>query len=302
MNEGKEVMEVVGDVKYEMAIDRDPKQVLAEAMVAAKALKDVISLKSKPVIFNGEQYLEFEDWQTVAKFYGVTARVISTEYVDIGGAKGFLARADAVLIKTGMVISGAEAMCLNDEEKWTSRTKYEWKEGKKIKVGEVPVPMFQLRSMAQTRACAKALKNVLAWVVVLAGYNATPAEDMTGSENASPPVTPKPAGPKEAPKAATSSTKQSNDGLLTAIGHIKEMSEANKGGYVKTFVDGYVNEHGYDIGFSTKDQTILDTLLAHMNKGEKVSFTYSTVKDGKYTNYNIVELVSVQEPIAQPGD
>jgi len=35
--------------------------------------------------------------------------------------------------------------------------------------------------MAQTRACAKALRNVLAWVVVLAGYRATPAEEMQGS-------------------------------------------------------------------------------------------------------------------------
>jgi len=32
--------------------------------------------------------------------------------------------------------------------------------------------------MAQTRACAKALRNVLAWVVVLAGYAPTPAEEM----------------------------------------------------------------------------------------------------------------------------
>lgn len=39
-------------------------------------------------------------------------------------------------------------------------------------------PLFQLRSMAQTRACAKALRNVLAFVPVLAGYEATPAEEM----------------------------------------------------------------------------------------------------------------------------
>ena len=32
----------------------------------------------------------------------------------------------------------------------------------------------------QTRACAKALRNVLSWVVVLAGYRPTPAEEMDG--------------------------------------------------------------------------------------------------------------------------
>jgi hypothetical protein len=36
--------------------------------------------------------------------------------------------------------------------------------------------------MAQTRACAKALRNVLAWVVVLAGYAPTPAEEMESGE------------------------------------------------------------------------------------------------------------------------
>ena len=35
--------------------------------------------------------------------------------------------------------------------------------------------------MAQTRAQAKALRNVLAWVVVMAGYAPTPAEEMDGA-------------------------------------------------------------------------------------------------------------------------
>ena len=44
----------------------------------------------------------------------------------------------------------------------------------------VALALFQLRSMAQTRACSKCLRNVLAWVVVLAGYRPTPAEEMDG--------------------------------------------------------------------------------------------------------------------------
>src|SRR6185437_14382005 len=67
-----------------------------------------------------------------------------------------------------LVISSAEAMCLNDEPNWKSK------------------PMFQLKSMAQTRACAKALRNVLAWVVVLAGYAPTPAEEMDSSQESQP--------------------------------------------------------------------------------------------------------------------
>lgn len=152
--------ELVPIENSDIQIARAPEIVLAEAKSAAKALGDVLNNKKKPVIINGEQYLEFEDWQTVGRFYGVTAKVVSTEQVDFGAAQGFLARAVAMR-SDGMEISAAEAMCLNDEARWGDK------------------PLFQLRSMAQTRACAKALRNILAWVVVLAGYKATPAEEMT---------------------------------------------------------------------------------------------------------------------------
>jgi hypothetical protein len=144
----------------DLAVNREPGIVLAEAQRAAAALKDVISRKPKQVKFNGEQYLEFEDWQTVARFYGLTARVQSTRYVEYGEAQGFEACADVLCVPTGQVLTAAESMCLNDEPTWSRK------------------PLYQLRSMAQTRACAKALRNVLSWVVVLAGYRPTPAEEM----------------------------------------------------------------------------------------------------------------------------
>jgi hypothetical protein len=181
---------------------RPPETVLAEAKQAADALTRVISLKKNPVKFNGEIYLEFEDWQTCAKFYGVTARVDETKYVDYGGVHGFEAIAVA-LDRNGSIISRAESLCLNDEENWGMVPKYEWrdvldeggkkiwvegKDGKKrpkaerVQVGETAKPLFQLKSMAQTRACSKVLRQVFAWIVVLAGYRPTPAEEMTGNE------------------------------------------------------------------------------------------------------------------------
>jgi hypothetical protein len=68
-------------------------------------------------------------------------------------------------------------------------------------VGEVLVPWFQLASMAQTRAGAKALRNAFAWVVVLAGYQPTPAEEMDGVIDVAPMKTPEPAPvvPQKAP-------------------------------------------------------------------------------------------------------
>jgi hypothetical protein len=161
MNELAEKKEILVDVVT------SPEIILSEAQKAAQALTEVIKSKPKPVIIRGEQYLEFEDWQTVGRFYGLVPKVTETQYIQIGKAEGFSAKAVVVRTKDGMEISGAEAMCLNDEPNWKDK------------------PMFMLKSMAQTRACAKALRNVLAWVVVLAGYKPTPAEEIIEVENIS---------------------------------------------------------------------------------------------------------------------
>lgn len=149
------------EVEQSITVSRPPEVVLAEAQKAAAALAKVISGKAKPVKFNGEVYLEFEDWQVVARFYGISVKVISTTPVNFGDVQGWEAKAEAIHA-SGHTVSAADSMCLNDEANWRNK------------------PMFMLRSMAQTRACAKALRNVLAWVVVLAGYKPTPAEEMDG--------------------------------------------------------------------------------------------------------------------------
>jgi hypothetical protein len=132
----------------------DPEVALRDARRAAKALITVVSSKNDTVIIGGKQYLRFEDWQTIGRFYGVTVGVERTGKVKAGY------EARAVVYKNGEVISAAEASCTGDEPNWKER------------------PDFMRRSMAQTRACAKALRNVLAWVAVLAGFEGTPAEEM----------------------------------------------------------------------------------------------------------------------------
>lgn len=152
-----------------LAIQRAPDVVLEEATRAARALHDVIESKPRKLVLNGKTYLQFEDWQTLGRFYGVTAVCRSTQYVQFGEdefiTRGFEAIAEALLVGSNQIISSAEAICLDDETNWNDR------------------PLFQLKSMAQTRACAKALRNVLAWVVVLAGYAPTPAEEMDTNDS-----------------------------------------------------------------------------------------------------------------------
>lgn len=151
-----------------LSVSRAPEIVLEEARKAATALKQVIDSKKRKVVFNGETYLENEDWLTVARFYGVTSRISSTKYVEFGDpgdefhSRGYEATAEAFLVQTGQIISTAESMCLSDEPNWRKK------------------PLFQLKSMAQTRASSRVLRQVFGWVVVLAGYKPTSAEEMGG--------------------------------------------------------------------------------------------------------------------------
>lgn len=195
----------------EMAVVRHPRIVLEEAQAAASCLMEVVKQKPKPVMINGEQYLELDDWETVGRFYGVMAKVKWCRPIQVGDARGWEAQVALYHLPTGLEVGSGEGMCLNDEEKWNVRTKYEWhyvkrsggaslddpgkdeiiweknaKTGKsrpkkvKVKIGDEPVPSFQLRSMAQTRAASKAFRLALSWVVVLAGFKSTPAEEMPG--------------------------------------------------------------------------------------------------------------------------
>lgn len=150
----------------------DPQKQVEQAKVAAQALMSVISQKAKPVKFNGEQYLEFEDWQTIAQFYNHTVGIEKTETIEEAGKiVGFMAK--AILYYNGMIVGGAEAACMNDEPNWNTKPHVN-QYGKTIP-GK---PLFQLRSMAQTRAMAKALRSRFGFVAVLAGFKPTPAEEM----------------------------------------------------------------------------------------------------------------------------
>jgi hypothetical protein len=194
---------------HDLVVRREPEVVLEEARRAASALKSVLDQKPNKVLMNNQQYLEFEDWQTCARFYGITCGSESDpEYVEFGKVHGF--KSTSIAMRDGQVISRATAYCLSDEDKWGSRPKYgyayvlkdgstsmedpgpdmiQWipnpnKPGKqmpkkeKVSLGEESVPLFQLASMSQTRANAKVLRNVLAFVPVLAGYRPTPAEEL----------------------------------------------------------------------------------------------------------------------------
>lgn len=247
MSEAVEVYEA-----QPLDIIRSPKEAISEARNAAKELQAVVSGKKKPVVFNNEQYLEFEDWQTVGNFYGLTAKVINTSYIEYGTVRGFEARAVS-LNRYGAEVSAAESMCLNDEPNWKNK------------------PLFQLRSMAQTRACAKSLRNVLAWVVVLAGYKPAVAEEMTGEEKTS--GKPDMKAPQEKKDAA--------DTVIASVlvAEVFEQSGTNKKTgkpWTKYIIKDDAGEE-----YGTFSETFATFANDSMGSGIPVQITYKQTKFGK---------------------
>ena len=138
----------------------DPEAQVAYGQKCAKALMTIINAKQKKLVINGENYIEFEDWQTIARFFNSSVGTDTVKPIQEGGEiVGYTARA-IVYNAQGVIIGSAEADCTTSEKNWGNKE------------------MFQVKSMAQTRAAAKALRNVFGWVAVLAGVKATPAEEM----------------------------------------------------------------------------------------------------------------------------
>ena len=149
-----------------------PDIVVQDAQNKADVLYNVIEKQHLYQEIKGKKYLQLEAWQTLGKFCNVIGEIEWVKSVELWDARGFEARAVIKLtevsideegrthIKVGDTIAMAESMCMSDEPNWKGK------------------PIFQLKSMAQTRALSKAYRSCLSFIVALAGYSPTPAEEM----------------------------------------------------------------------------------------------------------------------------
>lgn len=135
----------------------DPVEVVAKATQIAEALKKVLVDKGMIQPIQGRDHVKVEGWITLGAMLGVVPVVTWTHKLD----RGWEARVEARTLD-GRVIGAAESECLKDEDNWKDSEDY------------------AIRSMAQTRATSKALSGPLRFIVTLAGYSSTPAEEMDG--------------------------------------------------------------------------------------------------------------------------
>src|SRR3990167_2334608 len=203
-------------IEKNLVLQGNPLEQVEFARKASKALVDVIESKVKKVIIGGETYIEFEDWMMIGRFYGASVGVEWTKPVMKGDKVwGYEARANVLM--NGQIVSSAEAMCTKDERNWEKRDE------------------FMVRSMAQTRASAKALRNVFAWVVTMAGYRPTPAEEMDGLRPQEIPVVQ--LEPKRMPEASTKAVQEEIYKLCCKIFMLRELTPDDFKHKVKSLTD-----------------------------------------------------------------
>jgi hypothetical protein len=134
----------------------DPDQLIEIATAKAKALAKVVKAQKLSNKIGGREHVRVEGWELLGSLTGVFPVLEWSRPLE----NGWEARVEAKT-RSGEIVGAAEAMCTRDEKTWSTRDEY------------------ALRSMAQTRATSKALRQPLGFIMVLAGYDPTPADEMT---------------------------------------------------------------------------------------------------------------------------
>ena len=142
---------------------------------AAQLCKQIVVATAKPI--KGKRFVGVEGWQAIALAHGCVASSGEVERVETG----FRAIGKVIRMSDGATLSTAEGFVGDDESMWASR------------------PEYARRAMAQTRSISRACRSAFAHVVVMmqAGLETTPAEEIPVEGTDEPAVPATPAVPKE---------------------------------------------------------------------------------------------------------
>ncbi len=138
---------------------RNSHDVIARATVIANELAKLVKSRGLSKNISGREYVYVDGWETMGAMLGISPRevsVIEHETGDYEAVVELVRTSDGAIVGRGSAIVGA------DERMWTSR------------------PRYARRSMAITRATGKAYRISFSWIMSLAGYATTPAEEMDG--------------------------------------------------------------------------------------------------------------------------
>lgn len=125
--------------------------------VVARIIKEHIVKNNLSLNIAGHEYVLVEGWQFGGGLLRLLPRIVKVEKLD---EDKWMAQAEIISMKTKEVVGTGFALCSKAENKKRSFDEY------------------AILSMAQTRAIGKAYRNLIGWIIKMAGYEATPAEEM----------------------------------------------------------------------------------------------------------------------------
>lgn len=244
-------------VRHEEVQMISPKEVITQATEEANVLRDVIEKKELYSVISGKRYVRAEGWQTLAVLRGCIPREVET--VEREGGR-YISTVELVRISDGRVLSRASSECGGPEESmWQGR------------------PPNARRSMAQTRATAKACRIAFSWVMSLSGFEPTPAEEMDFVQS----DMPKPPPPKQEGETYN---------MVCKIREVKKTKSPKTG---KEYYEVNVENRGHElIRLSTFSDTDADAAQSFQGHGEvKIFYTVKKVGQKSYWNFLGVEEV-----------
>jgi hypothetical protein len=121
----------------------------------------------------GKQFVNVEGWQFAGASLGLMPIITLTTDLSKDDEIKYMATCEVRNITSGQLVATGIALCSNKE-----KTKRFFDE-------------YAILSMAQTRAIGKAYRNLLAWLMKAAGFEATPAEEMDFAKEETPTKKPK---------------------------------------------------------------------------------------------------------------
>jgi hypothetical protein len=131
----------------------------SDIMSFATNLRDLIVQNKLYTPIKGKNYVNVEGWQIAGAFTGVFPIVEKVENLSEGTFYKY--RAEVTLRdKDNNIVGSGMAICTNKEH------------------GKTGFDEYAVASMAQTRAVGKAFRMKIGWLLKVAGYETTPAEEM----------------------------------------------------------------------------------------------------------------------------
>lgn len=143
-------------IKVDVSLDNP-----SELVNFAKDLKKVIVEQKLYATIQGKNYALVEAWQFCGGVLRVLPVVESLKDLSTDNIVKYRAKVNLVRLENNEVVGCGIAICTNKEK------------------GKQYFDEYAIASMAQTRAVGKAYRNAFGWLMKMAGYEATPAEEMS---------------------------------------------------------------------------------------------------------------------------